>query len=377
MVDLSDKKRIAIIGAGTFQVPLIRRAKELGYDTHVFAWEEGAEGKDLADCFYPISIAEKEKILSECIEIDPDGICSVGSDLAVIAVNFVSENLGLPCNRSTDSLAMTNKYEMRKKMQQAGLPTPAFQKIDVLNLKNLEWKQFPAIVKPTDRSGSRAISLVRCREELLAAAATAIEASFSKQAIVEQYLRGQEYSCETISQDSRHHFLAITQKFTSGEPSYIETGHRIPCDLSQEIKNEVKKVVFSALDALGFRNSAGHTEIRVDEEGNISIIEIGARMGGDCIGSHLVPLATGYDFLRMVIDVACGNSLDFTLLPHYNSAEIEFLITPEDVRRFEALNSCGKLDLKEVSKIDLTHIGNATDSSTRGGYYIFIPRENQ
>ena len=44
--------KLVIIGAGEFQLPLIKKAKEMGYETHVFAWAEGAVGKDFADYFY-------------------------------------------------------------------------------------------------------------------------------------------------------------------------------------------------------------------------------------------------------------------------------------------------------------------------------------
>ena len=37
-------KKIVIIGANDFQRPLIQKAKEMGYETHVFAWREGAVG---------------------------------------------------------------------------------------------------------------------------------------------------------------------------------------------------------------------------------------------------------------------------------------------------------------------------------------------
>ena len=53
-------KKIVIIGANNFQMPLIIKAKELGYETHVFAWAEGAVGAAFADYFYPISIVEKD-----------------------------------------------------------------------------------------------------------------------------------------------------------------------------------------------------------------------------------------------------------------------------------------------------------------------------
>ena len=54
-------KKIIIIGAGEFQNPLILKAKDMGFETHVFAWNSGDIGEHTADFFYPISITEKEK----------------------------------------------------------------------------------------------------------------------------------------------------------------------------------------------------------------------------------------------------------------------------------------------------------------------------
>ena len=85
-------KKIVIIGANNFQMPLIKKAKQLGYETHVFAWADGAVGAEFADYFYPISIIEKEKILEKCKEIKPDAITSVASDLATLTVNYLAEN---------------------------------------------------------------------------------------------------------------------------------------------------------------------------------------------------------------------------------------------------------------------------------------------
>ena len=38
-------KKIVIIGANSFQNPLILKAKEMGYETHVFAWKDGSIGE--------------------------------------------------------------------------------------------------------------------------------------------------------------------------------------------------------------------------------------------------------------------------------------------------------------------------------------------
>ena len=64
-------KKIVIIGANDFQRPLIKKAGEMGYETHVFAWREGATGAGDADFFYEISITEKEQILDSRMQLQP------------------------------------------------------------------------------------------------------------------------------------------------------------------------------------------------------------------------------------------------------------------------------------------------------------------
>ena len=107
-------KRIVVIGANSFQNPLILKAKEMGYETHVFAWKDGSVGERTADVFYPVSIVEKDTILEQCRRICPDAVVSIGSDLAMLTVNYVAKELGLPCNSMECTRISTNKYEMRK-----------------------------------------------------------------------------------------------------------------------------------------------------------------------------------------------------------------------------------------------------------------------
>ena len=70
------KKHLAIIGASYLQLPLIEKAKDMGYTTHVFAWAAGDVGEEAADFFYPVSIVEKRKMrphssVSISLECDP------------------------------------------------------------------------------------------------------------------------------------------------------------------------------------------------------------------------------------------------------------------------------------------------------------------
>ena len=226
------------------------------------------------------------------------------------------------------------------------------------------------IVKPTDRSGSRGITKVESADMLDEAIKASVEQSFEKKAIVEDYITGPEYSCECISFEGKHHFLTVTQKFTTGAPHFIETGHMEPAGLSDEMLIKVKDTIFKALTALKVQFGASHSEFRITPEGEIGIIEIGSRMGGDCIGSNLVYLSTGIDFVKGVIDVASGKGPDLTPDFKPKAAAIRFVFSKNDIDILEDIKANYKENLYFVS--DISEIGEhkIVDSGTRYGFYI-------
>ncbi len=363
-------RKIVIIGASILQNPLILKAKEMGFETHVFAWADGSIGEKTADYFYPISIIEKDEILKKCREIAPDAVVTIASDLANITVNYVAQNLNLISNSERCTLVSTNKAEMRKAFKATGIPTPEFIKIGKNDaLDSIKRMHFPVIVKPTDRSGSRSVTKVERIDELDTAIARAINDSFEDSAIVEEYIDGSEYSCECISFEGTHHFLTITKKYTTGAPHFIEIGHLEPAGLDPQTEERVKEIIFNALDALDIRYGASHSEFKIDDSGNIRIIEIGSRMGGDCIGSDLVQLSTGYDFLKMVIQVALGEAPSFQKTTFPKAAAIKFIFSNEDIKQFEEIQKnhpeiiyrCSDMEVKDA---------NVIDSSSRFGFYV-------
>jgi biotin carboxylase len=362
-------KKIAIIGASYLQNPLILKAKEMGLETHVFAWKAGDIGETTADFFYPISITEKEEILEKCKEIGIDGICSIASDLAMLAVNYVAVNMGLSGNTLHCTEISTNKYRMRQALRDGGLNCPGFVLVDDDNLPEPLGLEYPIIVKPTDRSGSRGVSKLKNNSGLMAAIGSARDVSFEKRAIVEEFIEGKEYSVECISYQGKHTLLAVTEKFTTGAPNFIETGHLEPAGLSISEVSKVKDVVYKALDVLEIANGASHSEIMIRDDGSIYIVEIGGRMGGDCIGSSLVELSTGIDFVKAVIDVALGKEPDLTPKSHHMSAGIKFVLNKADLERLETIKENHKDLLIESSVEDITD-RNVVDSSTRFGYCI-------
>ncbi len=365
------RNRLAVIGAGDFQNQLIRKAKARGMETHVFAWKSGDIGEREADYFYPISIIEKDQILEKCREIKPAGIVSIASDLAVVTVSYVAEKLNLIGNGMESAKISTNKYLMRKAFEANKDPSPRYCRSDEMTDEMLQNMHLPLIVKPVDRSGSRGVTKITDRSEIRDAVKRAEEQSFENLAVIEEFIEGDEYSVEYISWEGRHTFLALTQKYTTGAPHFIETGHVEPAIVSEETLGNIQKTVVHALDSLLIKYGASHTEIKVTPGGDVKIIEIGARMGGDCIGSDLVQISTGYDFVNMVIDIACGKQPSFEKVCTPQRAEVRFLFGKEDFQRLEELKKTNPDCLYRVSELKEPEEGiTVTDSSARYGYYI-------
>ena len=121
--------------------------------------------------------------------------------------------------------------------------------------------------------------------------------------LVEEYMTGREVSVETMSINGQVHVLAITDKLTTGPPYFVEMGHSQPAQFNIKTTERIKKVATDAILALGIENGPSHTEIIVTEE-EPKIVEVGARLGGDCITTHLVPLSTGIDMVECCIKIA-------------------------------------------------------------------------
>lgn len=361
-------QKLAIIGASYLQLPLVRKAREMGLYTLCFAWSEGAVCKDEAEEFYPISIVEKEQILSICRNKHIDGICTIASDVAAPTVAYVAENMGLVGNSYEVALCADNKYLMRQAFSSFGVPCPAYQKITSFEQLDYRGLQFPIIVKPTDRSGSLGVAKVERLEDLQPIVETALNCSFKHEAIVEEFIEGREISVEFISYQGVHYPLQITDKVTTGAPHFVELEHHQPADLTKEQYAQIYDLTKRALNALGVTNGASHSEYKITADGRIYVMEIGARMGGDFIGSDLVQLSTGYDFLKGVIDVALGR-FEEPVFGDSHHAGVYFLC--EETKHLLATIKESKLPQIVRAEITDEILRPVKCSADRSGFFIY------
>ena len=363
------KKKLAIIGASYLQLPLVLKAKEMGLEILCFAWEEGAVCKPQVDHFYAISTVEKEKILEVCQNEGICGICSIASDVAAPTVAYVANKMGLVGNPYESAVKANNKYQMRNAFMEAGVPCPQYKMVTSANEAHFKEWTYPLIVKPSDRSGSLGVTKVQTPEDLVLAVEKALSVSFKKEAMVEEFIEGREISVEFISYKGKHYPLQITDKVTTEAPHFVELEHHQPSILSPEMFEKIYGITKNALNALGITNGASHSEYKITKEGRIAIMEIGARMGGDFIGSDLVQLSTGYDFLKGVIDVALDTFEEPMLTIHKHSG-VYFLC-----KETESLMSYieNYKQYSEIVKAEITDpvLRNIECSADRSGYFIY------
>ena len=365
-------KTLAVIGASYLQMPLVRKAKDMGLRVICFAWAGGAVCAEECDKFYPISIIEKEKILEVCRQERVSGVTSIASDVAVPTIAYVTSELGLTGNSVESALRSTDKYEMRRALRDAGVPCPPF--VEVSSADECEAAvglHYPLIVKPVDRSGSMGVMEVDDVHELRAAVEKAIGCSLGKKAIVEECITGMhEISVEGLSWNGEYRILAMTDKVTTGKPHYVELAHHQPAHVDGDLRNRVEDAVRKGIAALGIRCGASHAELMITGTGEIFVTEIGARMGGDFIGSNLVELSTGVDFLKAVIDCALGEFTGLSRKSHADCAGVWFYAPETEWVRDVIRNH---LEYPEIVESELQHETaiELTRSADRSGYFIY------
>ena len=300
------KKKLAIIGASIVQKPLVLKAKEMGVETHCFAWDKYEKDFlciEFADYYHPVSTLDKEKILEICKELHVDGVTSIANDSCVPTVCYVAEKMGLVGNKYEDSLVSTNKYLMRQAFLKNGVNTPRFVVVE----ENADYSKltYPLMVKPTDRSGSIGVFKVEKEEDLADTIERTMQTSIIKQVVVEEFVMGKEVCAECIVWDYEPYILAITETETMGGPHYSKIAYHEPAYLNADEQAKVATEVRKALKALNFICGPCDIEMMITDEGVVKVIEVNPRMGGDATEA-MVRLSTGYDFLKAAINLAFG-----------------------------------------------------------------------
>lgn len=319
-------KRLFIIGASILQLPAIQKAKELGFYVAVADFNPNAIGIGYADEYYNVSTIDEEGVYQAAKAFCAEGIMTLATDMPMRSVSYACKKLGLTGISYDTAVKATDKGEMIKAFEKAGVEHPWYYILDDTAKALPEGITYPCITKPTDSAGSRGVMLVENEAQLRDALSYSAENGRSGSVIVEEYMQGAEVSVEVIVWQGTPHVLQITDKLTTGAPHFVEMGHSQPSRLPAADQEKIKDLACRAVKAVGIDNGPAHVEIMLTEQGP-KMVELGARMGGDCITTHLVPLSTGVDMIKATMDICLGQTPD--IQPKYQKGSaIRFFDVP-------------------------------------------------
>lgn len=363
-----------ILGASKLQLPAIVSAKKMGHEVISVDKDPNAIGFNYSDIALTISTVDTESILLAAHKHDIDAIMTIASDMPMRTVATVAESMNLIGISKETAMLATNKLKMREVLLEKNVSSPKFYKVDSYESYKHATKMFlnNFIVKPADSSGSRGVFLVTNEKETELAFEYSKEFSPSGELIVEEFMEGPEVSVELMAYKGEIHVIAITDKITSGAPLFVEMGHIQPSRLNKNLLKQIEEVAVNAARAVGILIGPSHVEIIVTSEGP-KIVEIGARLGGDNIATHLVPLSTGIDIVKSSIEISLGQEPNFKRI-YEKASSIKYFHTKtgiiSDVIGIEQAQSIEGIKEITFSKKVGEHVGSIKNSSDRIGYII-------
>lgn len=321
--------KLMVVGGSILQLDAVIEAKRMGLDVAVVDFNPLCVAKELADKFYPESTHSEEDVLEAALRYRPDGIITLCTDWAQRSVSYACERLKLRAISYETAKLATDKLKSIQRFRDCGISHPHFVYFhrgdDIEPIK----AQFslPCIAKPIDSSGSRGVVMIHHEHEWQECLDYA--ASYSKEGsvVIQDFMDGPEVSVEVIILKGEPRVLAITDKTTTGYPHFVETMHVQPTGLSEETAHMVRELAVDACRCLELNTGAAHVEIIVTKDGP-KLVEVGARMGGDFISTHLVKLSTGINMTELVIREALG--LEPTLSQAQQKSSAIIYLTPED-----------------------------------------------
>lgn len=308
-------KKVLIIGAGFLQAYVIKRAKDLGYDTYALDGNPNAVGFQIADHSECINIVDEKACFEYAAANRINGVLTAATDYGVLTASYIAKKLSLNGLNYETAKLIKNKYLVRKRLCECCADTAdqAYEADLGTDLKTLsETIRYPVMVKPCDGSGSRGAGKANNPDEFFSACKSAIDSSVTNRAEIESFITGNEYGVETFTENGNVHILAVMKKKMTAPPFYAELGHTVPSGLKPDTEAKVKVCAEKALQALGVNFGSVNMDLIITDDEKIHIVDIGARMGGNLIGSHIVPITTGIDYIGNMIKAAVGDETDFT-----------------------------------------------------------------
>jgi biotin carboxylase len=299
-------KKILILGAGIYQVPLIKKAKENNFYTIVVSIPGQYPGFKFADKVYYNDTRDKNAVMSICRDENVSGVLTAGTDVAISTIGEVCEKLNLTGISSETGYLCTNKMAMKETFSKHHVNTPKFLKVNNLGeaVDAFKFLSKPVVFKAVDSSGSRGISIVDSDSEINKAYKYAKMHTEQNYIVVEEYIKGLEFGAQSSIIDDKIQFILNHGDMLFQGDANVPIGHYVPIDLSAEIEKKIYDELEKCRIALKLNNCVINADF-ILRENSVLVLEIGARAGATAL-PELVSIHYGVDYYQYLIDLSLG-----------------------------------------------------------------------
>lgn len=307
-------KKILVIGGGAYQVPLIKRIIERGNLAFCVDGNPNAMGFSYATESRNIDVLDREACLAYAREINIDAVMTYGATLTLPTVSYIGMKLGLPVLPLQTAEISKSKYKIIRCLADHGcnIKGDFFEMHAPEDALNHEFS-LPCVIKPSDGSGSKGVSLVYKEAQLKDAIRYAYDNARYGEFYAESLIPGEEYSAEAFVYNGETYVYAIVKTTFEKNPATgeISYGHRTPSGLPAKQERMIEEEVKKAIRALNITMASVNFDIILSkEDGKPYVIDCGIRVGQNLLASHLVPLSRGVSIIDNTISLALGEAVD-------------------------------------------------------------------
>jgi biotin carboxylase len=341
-------KSVLFVGAGRHQRRAIAQARERGLRVVAVDRNEAAPGLALADAAEVVDFTDVGAVTEVARRERVDGVLTVSADRAVPVVAGVAEALRLSGIGTETAQRMTHKLVMRDTLAAAELPQPPYAALrsehDVDAALTLVG--FPAVLKPVDSGGQRAVFRVDRREDVDRNLEEAIAESPTRTAMLEEFVDGTEMNGIVIARDGEPSLLTLSDRL---RPPGIGFGvgwiHVYPPSVNGSSLDLSERIAVDSVRALGMRDGIAFPQLIAAPDGRVVVVEVAARIPGGQM-ADLVRHAVGVDLVEVALRLALGEPVpDEVALPRFRQPlAIRFLTAEPGPLSTGRVTRVGSLD---------------------------------
>lgn len=373
---------VIVLGAGSLQVPLIQTVKSRGYRAVVVSLYKDEPGMQIADEKVIADFCDEAIILEYALKYDICGILTDQTDIPVRTVAYVAEKMNLPGIGYETAGIFTNKFLMREKCRELGIPTIRYKLATDIGDAVLFYKELgcDVILKPINNQGSKGVYRISSLDDLYAKYPEAERFSRGAPILVEEYIVGEEIVIEALT------YNGVTEELICGDTYYFNISDAFsakqrlfPSRKNSSVINKALKLNKAIVEGFGLKDGVTHGEYIISK-GQIYLIEIAARGGGVFISSDIIPLMTGFDPSSFIVSLAVNEKISRPEIRKINKTVcyIAFFLPAGRIIQIDGREEVQTMPFVHRNNLDVLYVGKKTgkniDKTSR--FFLVVEAEN-